>query len=59
MIDILCRCGHRKKFHQYVGLADASRPNYHTWCRYCKEWHDYCPDNLITIEQLAKERKLI
>lgn len=66
--DILCKCGHEKHFHKSAGT-----PVWDEWCNggrvpyrgmagsyvYICMCHEYKPDNLLHIENLAKKRKLI
>jgi hypothetical protein len=62
MKDIVCRCGHKKKEHKkststgsiICEVMDDKNSDY-----YADECVDYIPDNLMHIEQLAKERKLL
>jgi len=62
MIDIICRCGHSKNVHQRLGNEEygatmclAAGPD--TLVQDCP-CYEYTPDNLLHIEQMAKERKL-
>jgi hypothetical protein len=56
-IDIICKCKHKHRDHYY------NKSSLYIGCWYCAssgEWCDsYTPDNLLHIENLAKERKLI
>lgn len=57
-MDILCKCGHSKKAHRFVmgqNQCELKDEDY-KWLDDCE---DYVPDNLKTIETLAKKRKLI
>ena len=65
--DIICACGHEKKYHKSVGAP--------IWDEYCNGarikskvdkgylyiciCHEYIPDNLLHIETLDKKRKLL
>ena len=63
--DIICKCGHSKRFHKECGPPIGEE-----WCEgkglpknvgygnNCQCWA-YKPDNLLHIETLAKKRKLI
>jgi hypothetical protein len=61
--DIICKCGHHEKYHYMkpvsFGFASLDFPI----CKKCKKYddmfHDYKSDNLLYIEQLAKQKNLI
>lgn len=68
MNDIPCRCGHRKEVHDFEPYTYFKgihgEDSFCSFCyrirsRFGQHVHKYVPDNLILIEQLAKQRGLI
>lgn len=61
-LDILCKCGHSKSSHFNAGMRSgcSKRRGWGIggtgWVDDCKE---YQPDNLLHIEQLAKQKGLV
>lgn len=73
-MDILCKCGHKKKEHKLLvspKVTNCVRCTHETMydeklaytelykTKMFQAWHNYIPDNLAYIETLAKERNLI
>lgn len=64
-VDIVCKCGHSEKFHISCSppIGDdvcigAGLPKDVGLDKYC-QCYGFRPDNLNTVELLAKKRKLI
>jgi hypothetical protein len=74
-LDILCRCGHTEAEHKnWYGYNTArcelcfSKFTFNEWtvlmskfqtAKVNATWHNYQPDNLTHIEQLAKQKGLV